>query len=73
MVDMRPVNAKLRGRAAEMVARIAGCSVEDAEHALRGTGWSIKEAVLVAQGASPADAARRIAEAGGHLRRAMER
>jgi N-acetylmuramic acid 6-phosphate etherase len=72
MVDMRPANAKLRVRAAEMVARIAGGTAEAAQAALLRTGWSIKEAVLVVRGASPEEAARRIRAAGGHLRRALE-
>jgi N-acetylmuramic acid 6-phosphate etherase len=72
MVDMRPVNAKLRGRAADMVARIAERSEQEAQAALSRTGWSIREAVLVARGASPEEASRRLAQAGGHLRRALE-
>lgn len=71
MVDMRPANAKLRLRAAEMVARIAGCLPEVAEAALRRTDWRIKDAVLVACGLPPEDAARRLHDAGGRLREAL--
>lgn len=71
MVDMRPGNDKLRGRAVEMVARIAGCSPETAEEALRRTDLNIKQAVLVARGLSPEDAAHRLRAAGGRLRDAL--
>lgn len=71
MVEMRPANAKLRLRAAEMVARLAECPPEEAEAALDRADLGIKQAVLVARGLSPEEAARRLAETGGHLRRAM--
>lgn len=71
MVDMLPANAKLRTRAAEMVARLAGCPSEAAQAALERTGLRIKDAVLVAGGLSPDKAAERLAAAGGNLRRAL--
>ncbi len=71
MVDMRPGNDKLRGRAAEMVARLAGCTPESAAGALRQTGWAIKPAVLVARGHTPEEAARRLLQAGDRLRDAL--
>ena len=71
MVDMRPANAKLRRRAVEMVARLAECPPDAAEAALGHTDQNIKAAVLVARGLSPEEAARRIAAAGGFLRRAL--
>lgn len=71
MVDMRPGNEKLRGRAVDMVARLAGCPPEAAEEALRLTDLNIKQAVLVALGQSPEEAAHRLRAAGGCLRDAL--
>jgi N-acetylmuramic acid 6-phosphate etherase len=73
MVSMRFENAKLRQRAAEIVAEIAGCSEQDAARALQTCGGSIKSAALVMRGADPAQAERLLAEAGGTLRVALER
>ncbi len=67
MVDMRPLNDKLRDRATGMVAQLAGCPPEDARAALELTGWSIKQAVLVAEGIDPEEASRRLRQAHGRL------
>ncbi|NYS25454.1 N-acetylmuramic acid 6-phosphate etherase [Rhodobacteraceae bacterium 2376] len=72
MVDMRPQNAKLRGRARDMVARIAGVSDERAQAALDAADWRIKPAVLTARGMTPAQARAALARAGGVLRLALE-
>jgi N-acetylmuramic acid 6-phosphate etherase len=71
MVDMRPLNDKLRVRAADMVARLAGCPPDAAARALDATGWNIKRAVLVAGGATPEEAAGRLEAASGNLRSAL--
>jgi N-acetylmuramic acid 6-phosphate etherase len=71
MVDMRPLNEKLRARAVDMVARLAGCPTEAAAAALGTTGWNIKAAVLVASGAGPEDAIRRLDASAGNLRAAL--
>lgn len=71
MVDMRPQNVKLRGRARDMVARIADVSPEAADAALAQTDWRIKPAVLVAKGAAPTQAHAALEQAGGVLRRAL--
>ena len=73
MVDMRPLNEKLRARAADMVARLASCPPEAATQALLASGWNIKRAVLIAGGASAEDAARRLDAAQGNLRAALGR
>ena len=73
MVSMRFENAKLRQRAAEIVAEIAGCSEEDAARALETCGGSIKAASLVMRGADPREAERLLAEARGNLRAALAR
>jgi N-acetylmuramic acid 6-phosphate etherase len=64
---MRPLNDKLRDRATGMVAQLAGCPPEDARAALELTGWSIKQAVLVAEGIDPEEASRRLRQAHGRL------
>lgn len=50
MVDMRPQNIKLRGRATGMVATLAQVDDTTAQAALETAGWQIKPAILVAQG-----------------------
>jgi len=69
MVDLRPTNAKLRERAAGIVAEIAGAGRDEARAALDQTGFHVPVAVLVAQlGISPA----RLHAAGGRLKQALE-
>jgi N-acetylmuramic acid 6-phosphate etherase len=72
MVSMRAENAKLKQRAAEIVAAIAGCTPEAAGRALETCDGRIKDAVLVAGGVSSAAAERLLAESGGNLRLALE-
>ena len=71
MVDMRPLNAKLRQRAAEMVARIAAVPPEAAQQALSLADNNVKRAVLVAKGLSPEEAVQRLSVTGGNLRAAL--
>lgn len=73
MVNMRFENAKLRQRAAEIVAEIAGCSEQEAAQALQSSGGSIKSAALIMRGAEPDQAERLLSEAGGTLRVALQR
>lgn len=68
MVDMRPQNMKLRGRATGMVARLAQVDDSTAQAALEQTGWQIKPAVLVAQGFDPDKARAALDAAKGVLR-----
>ncbi|WP_439562777.1 N-acetylmuramic acid 6-phosphate etherase [Roseinatronobacter sp.] len=71
MVDMRPQNIKLRGRAQAMVQRIADVPAQAATAALEACNWRVKPAVLVAMGATPDNADDTLARAGGILRDAM--
>jgi N-acetylmuramic acid 6-phosphate etherase len=71
MVSLTADNEKLRGRAARVVAAIAGIDLAAAEAALAETGGRVKEAVLVALGCSAAEARDRLAAGGGDLRGAM--
>ncbi|AOO79172.1 N-acetylmuramic acid 6-phosphate etherase [Bosea vaviloviae] len=71
MVNMRTANAKLKLRAQQMVARIAGCDVEEAAAALQITHGDIKLATLVVLGYAPEAAAGILARSGGNLRVAL--
>jgi N-acetylmuramic acid 6-phosphate etherase len=72
MVNVLADNAKLRDRAARIVARVAGVDTGTARVALNRTNGSVKPAVLVARGATPDAAAARLDETGGHLAEAMK-
>lgn len=72
MVNLIADNAKLRDRAARIVAQIAGVGTKAALTALDQTGGAVKPAVLVAQGATPQAAQERLTRAGGHLALAMK-
>lgn len=67
MVNLVADNAKLRRRAAGMVADIAGVTEAAAEAALAVTAGSVKPAILVARGMTPTAANAALAVSGGHL------
>ena len=73
MVNLVADNAKLRRRAAAIVARIAGCGEGAAVAALAAAGGAVKPAVLIAAGATPAGARALLGDAGGHLGPALAR
>ncbi|MBA3909778.1 MAG: N-acetylmuramic acid 6-phosphate etherase [Rhodobacter sp.] len=73
MVNVIADNAKLRDRAARIVAQVAGVDVASARAALDQTEGAVKPAVLVARGATPEAALSRLAMSGGHLTAAMEK
>jgi N-acetylmuramic acid 6-phosphate etherase len=74
MVNLSADNAKLRARAAAMVARIAGVAEAAAADALARTEGRVKPAILLAAGAAgPADAARRLGASEGRLGPALAR
>ncbi|SDF44454.1 N-acetylmuramic acid 6-phosphate etherase [Limimaricola pyoseonensis] len=71
MVNLRAENAKLRGRARAIVARVAGVSEPEAAAALDAAGGAAKPACLVAMGAPPGAARRLLDRHDGHLAPAM--
>jgi N-acetylmuramic acid 6-phosphate etherase len=74
MVDMRPTSAKLRDRAARIVAAAAGVGRDEAERLLALAGNEVKTAIVMGRLGVSADAARaRLAAAKGHVRRALRR
>ncbi|MCU0826777.1 MAG: N-acetylmuramic acid 6-phosphate etherase [Tabrizicola sp.] len=72
MVNVVADNAKLRDRAARIVAQVAGVDTGIARVALNRTNGAVKPAVLVARGATPDAAQARIRDSGGHLAQAMK-
>lgn len=72
MVNVVADNAKLRDRAARIVAQVAGVDTGIARVALNRTNGAVKPAVLVARGASPDAATARLDRAGGILADAMK-
>ena len=73
MIDVQPTNRKLRARAREIVATLAGVDAAAAEAALRAADLRIRPAVLMARdGIDRAAAEERLRRADGDLRRALE-
>jgi N-acetylmuramic acid 6-phosphate etherase len=74
MVGVRPVNAKLRKRAARIVAALTGQPEARSAELLQSAGDSIPVAVLmVRRNVTREDAETRLDEAKGNLRAALER
>lgn len=73
MVNVVADNAKLRDRAAGIVARISGVEDALARDCLEKTGGAVKPAVLLAAGASPERAGELLKDTKGHLRAALAR
>jgi N-acetylmuramic acid 6-phosphate etherase len=71
MVHMRPTNAKLRNRAAQMVVMITGCDEQAASDALAKADGDVKLAVLFASGADMATATSALSKHDGNLRFAL--
>lgn len=73
MVNMRASNAKLRKRAARIVAGLAGCDADAAARALAAADNDLRLAVMIAMG-RPKDASiAALAASQGNLRQALER
>ena len=74
MVNVQADNAKLRERAAGMVARIANVADEVAREHLDDAGGAVKPAVLLAAGVESREAANTLlVDNDGHLRAALAR
>jgi N-acetylmuramic acid 6-phosphate etherase len=73
MVDLRATNAKLEERTRRIVAQMTGLNEVEARAALERCGGELKTTVVAVRGNLSPDAARRLlADAGGHLRRALD-
>ena len=74
MVNVQADNAKLRDRAAGMIARIANVTVEDARIRLDEADGAVKPAILLAAGAECRETAEALlADSNNHLRAALAR
>ena len=72
MVNVQPGNSKLQLRAAEIVAKISGASIEQASQALHLAGSVVKPAVLLCAGAEDLASAQILLEKSkGNLRQAL--
>ncbi len=72
MVDLQTTNQKLTDRSRRIVMQLTGVSVEVATSLLQQCGGDTKTAIVALQrGVSPQEAQRLLAEADGHLRRAI--
>jgi N-acetylmuramic acid 6-phosphate etherase len=72
MVNVQPTNAKLRDRAARIIATVTGLSYEDASGLLERAG-SVKTAIVMEKlGVSREEAEQRLAAARGRLRAVLE-
>src|SRR5437762_13655526 len=73
MIDVVQTNEKVAKRALRILAEASGRNVSAAEHALRAAGHNMRVAlVMVKLGAEVREARKRLAEAGGNLRRALD-
>jgi N-acetylmuramic acid 6-phosphate etherase len=73
MVHVALTNRKLQRRGARILEEAAGASARAAEHALRQAGHDLPTALVMLKTSSSArDARRRLTEAGGNVREAIE-
>jgi len=74
MVNVRPVNAKLAGRARRIVANAGRVDAQRAEELLAAAGNDVRTAILMARfGAEREEAEKRLAESAGRLSEAINR
>jgi N-acetylmuramic acid 6-phosphate etherase len=71
MINFIADNDKLRGRAARVITRITGADNDRAIRALEQTDGAIKPAILIAAGATHAQAAGLLDRTKGNLREAL--
>jgi N-acetylmuramic acid 6-phosphate etherase len=74
MVDLRPTSAKLRDRSRRIVALAAEVSDRQAARLLEQSRGEVKTAIVMGRRGIPAaEARRRLAASGGHVRGALKR
>ncbi len=72
MVDVQPINSKLRDRAVRIVSESTGVERTEARRLLEEAGWAVKVAVLMGlAGIGPEEARQRLAQAQGRVREAL--
>ncbi len=62
MVDVKPLNIKLKNRAERIVSDIAGCDILKASQTLKNNGYKVKEAVLQIKYSMSFESARKLLE-----------
>ncbi|MEQ8400869.1 MAG: N-acetylmuramic acid 6-phosphate etherase [Roseitalea porphyridii] len=67
MIDMRVTNRKLQGRAVAIVRDIVGCDEARAREALAACEFDVRQAILVARGATRAQALALLERHGGRI------
>jgi N-acetylmuramic acid 6-phosphate etherase len=73
MIDLRPTNGKLRVRAARLLCQAGGIDETRAQALLEASSWEVKTALVMAKlGCHAEEARRRLAEAGGFVRKVIE-
>jgi ATP:corrinoid adenosyltransferase len=73
MIDVVQTNEKVARRALRILAEASGKSVSAAEHALRAAGHNMRVAlVILKKGVDARKARKRLADARGDLRKALE-
>lgn len=73
MVDLQPLNQKLRQRALRLIQLATGCQHSVAKHALTSTGGEVKTAIVsLITGLSPEQARKRLSNNQGHVRKAIK-
>ncbi len=73
MVDLRPLNSKLRARAQSVVAAAAGISIAEAARYLEAASDQVKAAIVMAKlGCDLPTALHKLARAGGNVRDTLE-
>ena len=73
MVDVRATNAKLRDRAARIVASLAGCTTDESAETLEACGFEVKTAIVMRRLDLDAATARdRLKAARGRLRNVLD-
>lgn len=66
MVNMRPVNSKLRGRAVTIVAAATGHAETEAAQALAAADWNLQTAIVMLEQRQSAEESRRLLQQYGH-------
>ncbi len=73
MVDLRPTNVKLRERAQRLFCQASGGNEKDAQTWLEKCNWEVKTAIVAYRlDLSPEEARRKLALAGGFVRKVLE-
>jgi N-acetylmuramic acid 6-phosphate etherase len=73
MIDVKPLNSKLRDRACRILVKTTGARYEDASKSLTSAGMNTMAAfIMLKTGLSAEEAHSRLEEAGGSFRRVLE-